>query len=170
MTQLCSNYGRVLSQLDITPEEVEETKRILQTEEELVQVLDSKTVPVSSKHAIIKKVFPVSIQNFLKIICNYHSISFATDMDEVFTVYETCRRDEENILPAVLSYVIPPTTEQLSGLRHFLENKYQDKKIQLICKTDEQLLGGFKIQVQDLEYDWSIKGKMMRLQQKLTGR
>ena len=85
-------------------------------------------------------------------------------------VYEACRRERDEILQAVLSYVIPPTAEQLAGLRHFLENKYQDKEIELICITDEQLLGGFKIQVKDMEYDWSIRGKMMKLQQKLTGR
>ena len=65
MTQLCSNYGKVLSQLDVAPEEVEETKRLLQSEKELVQVLDSKTVPVSKKYAIIKKIFPQISQHKL---------------------------------------------------------------------------------------------------------
>ena len=43
-----------------------------------------------------------------------------------------------------------------------------DVKIQIV--EDTSLLGGFILHVENDEYDWSLKGRLTRLEQKLTWR
>jgi ATP synthase F1 delta subunit len=52
-------------------------------------------------------------------------------------------------------------------LKHALAKRYSAKEIDLILNTDEKLLGGFKIEVNDEVIDLTIKNKVGKLQEYL---
>ncbi len=52
-------------------------------------------------------------------------------------------------------------------LKHTLAKRYSAKEIDLILNTDEKLLGGFKIEVDDEVIDLTIKNKVGKLQEYL---
>ena len=63
-----------------------------------------------------------------------------------------------------------PSAAQLEGIRKFLLDRYhtQDAEIRII--KDESLVGGFLIRTHDQEFDYSLKGRINALQQKLIWR
>ena len=52
----------------------------------------------------------------------------------------------------------------------FLCKKYEASKARIENQTDSTLLGGFVLRTGSDEYDWSLKGRLDRLGQKLTWR
>ena len=73
----------------------------------------------------------------------------------------------KDCLEAVLTYVTPPTSEQLEGIQNFLKKKYQGQDIKIIERVDPSIGGGFKLQAGMDEFDWSTKEKVRQLEQKL---
>lgn len=53
-------------------------------------------------------------------------------------------------------------------LKHSLAKRYKAKEVELILNTDEKLLGGYKIEVNDEVMDLTMKNKIEKLQEYLT--
>lgn len=167
MTQTAINYARVLYELSIPAEAVEETKELLLKTSQLCTVLTSPIVKKIEKHRIIDKLFPASMGNFLKLLC---------DSQEAYLLQEICQAYEEyssrmnGILTAELYYVTMPSKEQLSGIEETLKTRYHAGAVKLILKEDKSLIGGFRIRCGDKETDLSFKGRLRKLEQSLIGK
>lgn len=167
MTQTSINYGIVLYELSVPQEAAETSRRILEEVKELSKVLESPVVPFDEKEKVIGRIFPEEMKNFLCVVCKY---AHAALLPEIFQAYQDYYNEQHKILTADLHCVVPPTEEQLEGIRKFLLKKYQmqDAKIRII--KDESLVGGFLIRTRDQEFDYSLKGRINALQQKLIWR
>ncbi|MCR5410079.1 MAG: F0F1 ATP synthase subunit alpha [Lachnospiraceae bacterium] len=71
----------------------------------------------------------------------------------------------EKKLRATLRYVMPPSTAQAGRFREFIASKYDTpiEDIDLELKHDADLVGGFILQVNEDEYDWSFKGRARQI-------
>lgn len=167
MTQTANNYGVVLYELGVSKEIVEETKRIFSLTTELPKVLDSPIVAAKEKHQLIDSIFPEEIRKFLKVLCDYGSVSQIAD---VFCAYEDYADEQNGVLRATLFYVTPPNDSQLAQIKEYLGRKYNQKEVQVKLVEQPDLIGGFVIRVKDEEEDWSMKGRLNKLQQKLIWR
>ena len=167
MTQTSINYGIVLYELSVPQEAAETSRRILEEVKELSKVLESPVVPFDEKEKVIGRIFPEEMKNFLCVVCKY---AHAALLPEIFQAYQDYYNEQHKILTADLHCVAPPTEEQLEGIKKFLLKKYQmqDAKIRII--KDESLVGGFLIRTRDQELDYSLKGRINALQQKLIWR
>ena len=167
MTQTSINYGIVLYELSVPQEAAETSRRILEEVKELSKVLESPVVPFDEKEKVIGRIFPEEMKNFLCVVCKY---AHAALLPEIFQAYQDYYNEQHKILTADLHCVAPPTEEQLEGIRKILLKKYQmqDAKIRII--KDESLVGGFLIRTRDQEFDYSLKGRINALQQKLIWR
>ena len=143
-----TNYAKVLYELNIAPEVTASANAILKAAPEVSEVLSSPVVSLKEKENVIDKIFPKEICNFMKEYYN----------------------KRHNILNAELFYVVAPKKEQLDGMKNFLCKKYHTKDVQIKQIEDKSLIGGFCIRVEDEEIDYSLKGKINALQQKLTWR
>ena len=161
------SYGSVLFGLDVPEETVSKTQEILKEVPQLTDVFMNPTISLKKKYSVIDKVFPKEMRNFLKTVCRYQRMGL---MDEIFAAYDNCRESREGIIRAVLSCVTPPGEEQKKGIEAFLCRKYKAEKAKIQVCRDDSLLGGFLLRVGSDEYDWSIKGRMDRLYDTLTGR
>ena len=88
-------------------------------------------------------------------------------LDRLMDAYEERRAERANRQKAVLRYVTPPTAEQLEQIRDFLRKKYNDQGLPLELIEDPTLLGGFSITVGSDEYDWSMKGRLTQMKNRL---
>lgn len=77
------------------------------------------------------------------------------------TTKEACQQ-------AQLIYVTPPTEEQLSGIRKFLEKEFGNPDIELEMNQDVSLKSGFILRVGTKEYDWSEKGRISQLENTIS--
>lgn len=167
MIQAAINYGQVLYELSISESVIEEAASVFKTEPELKRALCSPVVEKKSKHRIIDRIFPAEIRNFLKVLVDRRDIDLVEDIFESWRSY-TCM--QEGILEASLYYVTKPQEEQLKEIKKMLCKKYEKKDVRLRLIEDSGLIGGFIIRVGDVETDWSLKGRLRQLEQKIMRR
>ena len=167
MTQTSINYGIVLYELSVPQEAAETSRRILEEVKELSKVLESPVVPFDEKEKVIGRIFPEEMKNFLCVVCKY---AHAALLPEIFQAYQDYYNEQHKILTADLHCVSAPSAAQLEGIRKFLLDRYhtQDAEIRII--KDESLVGGFLIRTHAQEFDYSLKGRINALQQKLIWR
>ncbi len=167
MTQAAINYGQVLFELSVSETAIEETDLVLKTVPELKRALNSPVVARSSKHRVIERVFPAEIRTFLKVLVDRRDIDLS---DDIFKAWRACVCRQEGILEASLYYVTEPEEEQLQEIKAMLRKKYNKKDVRLCLISDPGLIGGFIIRVGDMETDWSLKGRLKELEQKIMRR
>lgn len=167
MTQVANNYGIVLFELGVAKETVDQMKDVFAKTAELPKMLQSPVVSKDAKHRVIDGIFPEEVRSFLKVLCDRQEVDM---LDDIFAAYERAYNEHNGILSAELSYVMAPEEAQLSQMKSYLMTKYGKKQVELQMKEDPSLIGGFVLRVGDYEQDCSMKGRLERLQKKLTWR
>lgn len=167
MTQISVNYAKVLYELSIPRDIIKETAELFQTVGQLKAVLSSPVTSLKEKHHVIDLIFPSEIHNFLKEICDNQDVE---QVDEIFQAYHGYDCEMRGILEATLYYVTEPDEGQTAGIKEYLLKKYQKNEVVLTLVQDASLIGGFLLRVGDMETDWSFKGRLNQLQQKLMWR
>ena len=164
MTKSAVEYAKMLSGFQVSADAVREPKELLRLVPQLRMDLENPILDIEKKHKLIDDTFPAGMRNLLKLICDNQDFSM---MDDVLAAYEKFDFSEPEALKAVLSYVTPPTDEQLEKIRIFLSKKYQNAKLEIEATHNPDLIGGFVIRVGNQEYDWSVKSRLGKLEQRL---
>lgn len=164
---VAQGYGRVLFEMAVPQEAVEQTREMLAEVPRLAGALMNPVIAMKKKLSVIEKVFPGEMVNFLKTVCSYQRIGL---LDEIFASYDKMKEEEKNVVRAVLSCTTFPGEEQKKGLEQFLCRKYHAREARIEIRRDDSLMGGFILRVGSDEYDRSVKGSADRLAQSLHGR
>ena len=167
MTVTAVNYAKTLYELSVSTEAVQTTKEIFREVPGLKASLANPLVPFESKSRIIDRVIPEDMKNFVKVVCKHHETGL---LKEIFEDYEEICRRQKRILHAVIRYVTPPKAQQLEGIKAFLCREFQAESAEIEMIEDKSLIGGFILQADGREFDWSMRGRYRMLQQKLTRR
>lgn len=167
MTQAAINYGQVLFEMSVPKTAIEEAALVLKVVPELKHALSSPVIPKSSKHRVIDRVFPQEMKTFLKVLVERRDIDLVND---IFKAWRARVSEEEGILDASLYYVTKPDEEQIREIKAMLCRKYDKKDVRLCLIEDASLIGGFILRVGDVETDWSLKGRLRQLEQKIMRR
>lgn len=165
MTQVAINYAKVLFQLGITPEDIKEMRHRYLATEKLKEVLVSPVISKEQKHRLIEKIFDWEVQSFLKVLSDYHSMDL---LPQIAEAYKTVYYKENEVLAATLTFVTKPSEEQVAQFKEYLRKRFHEKRVHLSMKQETQLVGGFILKIGDLELDWSLRGRLRRLEQKLV--
>ncbi len=166
MTQTASRYARVLWELEIPKESIGETLSIFEESPELKTVLSDPAVYMEKKEAVVDRIFPEDMRNFLKVLCINKGITY---IEEIVSEYKIWADTHSRIINATLTYVNPPNDEQMEGIKKFLLKKYDALDVDLQEFTDPSLMGGFILTAGDQEYDWSLRGRIEAMGKKLAG-
>lgn len=171
MTEVARLYGTVLYELKVPQEMIEKTGEIFKENPELVQVLQSPVYRREKKHMVIEKIwkspeFSGLMVKFLKKACDAGAIS---EFPDIVKVREECEKLEDGILTAQLWYVTAPDEAQLEGIRQFLKQTYGKREVQITLSSHPELMGGFVLKTGDVEYDYSLLGKLKKLSQAVAG-
>ena len=166
---ICSSsavrYAETLFELNIPKETIEKTREIFSEVPQITDVLDNPTIRQEKKEQVIDKVFPREMRNFLKIVCRYRKVRL---LGEIFDAYDMRADEEEQIIRVVLFYTALPSEEQKKQMGDFIKKKYGAGDIKWVMAEDKALIGGFILQVDGKEYDYSVQGRLNRLERKLT--
>lgn len=167
MTVTAVNYAKVLDELSISKEAIQSTREIFREVPGLTKSLENPLVPFDTKCRVIDRVIPQEMGKYIKIVCKHQKVE---DLEEIFEAYDELCRKEAATIKAVMRYVTLPQETQLEGIKTFLCREFQAKNAEIEMKEDKSLMGGFILQAGGREYDWSLKGRYRRLEQKLTRR
>lgn len=66
-------------------------------------------------------------------------------------------------MDAEFHYVTMPGAAQITGMKQFLCRKYKKKDVNIRLVNQPDLVGGFVLKAGDTEYDYSLKGQLVRL-------
>lgn len=165
MTQVAINYAKVLYQLGITPEDIKEMRHRYHATDMLQEVLVSPVITKEQKHKLIEKIFDREVQSFLKVLSDYHSMEL---LPQILEAYKAVYYEENEVLAATLTFVTEPSEAQVVQFKQYLRKRFQAKRVHLSMKQEPMLVGGFILKVGDLELDWSLRGRLKRLEQKLV--
>ena len=111
-------------------------------------------------------IFPKQIRDFLELLCDHHDFNLFSEIVEAY--HEELRKVENNPNLAVqISYVVPPTDDQLNKMKEFLKEKCHADALDVTLKEDKNLLGGFIIRAGNEEYDWSMRGRLQQIERSM---
>lgn len=160
-------YAKAMSELGIAEDAVMSAAAAFDETPELNEVLGNPVISSAKKHTVIDRIFPDDIKNFIKLVTDYGKID---SIEEIFRAYEEQKKKAEGIMTAVLYYVVPPTKEQLEKIEAFICREFGTDRVQWNMERKPELIGGFILHTGGKEYDYSMHGRLKRLEQKLTWR
>lgn len=166
-SQAAIRYAEVLYSLELEDQILEETGRIWSETPELVDVLNNPVVPAEEKHALIDRIFAREIRSFLKVLTDHEKAGL---LEEILWAYGERKRKDARILRASLRYVVPPAEDQKKKMEAFLCGKFHAVGVEWELQKDPALIGGFILSAGGEEYDYSVQGRLERLEQRLTWR
>ena len=131
------------------------------------QVLKSPVVAIKEKRKLFEDVFaenlnPMTYSFLMMLITNNRE----TYLKDIARNFHDSYRKEAGYKAARLTSAIeidPATVEQFRALirKHFMT------EVDLTCKVDSKLIGGFVLQVEDQQIDASVAAKLKKLKKEL---
>ena len=164
MNQAIDKYVRLLLASETPWTSLVSSQALLKAIPVLVEQLDDPTVPLEKKHTVIDHIFSEDARGVLKALCDDGNLRF---FDQVVSAYESERQRINGGLVVTLRYVVPPTEEQLLGIKKFIKDNYPGQEFTMDLREDPSLVGGFKLIVGKDEYDWSTQGRLSQLKKQL---
>ncbi|MGN0393755.1 MAG: ATP synthase F1 subunit delta, partial [Coprococcus sp.] len=168
MTQTVMDYEKEMEKLSVSADDVRQTAEVIKTLPQIMTDMEDPTFELEKKHRMIDMVFPAQITDFLKLLCDKKDFGL---LSQIVEAYEEERRKEQAIdcIKVTITYVVPPTDEQLEKIETFVKDKYHALTIDTSMQEDKNLLGGFIIRAGNDEYDWSMRGRLQKIKQDMAG-
>ena len=166
MIRAAKDYAADLKLVENAKSNLQSVKDILEAVPQIGVEFEDPTVSLEKKRLVIDRVFPKEIRNFLKVLCDNGDFGL---LDEIELAYMELTKTPEKVeAQAELTYVTPPTPEQMEGIRLFLAKEYNNPDIKIVGKEDASIKSGFIIRVGNKEYDWSEQGRIDQLQKHIN--
>ena len=164
MVQDIDKYAKMAGSLGISASVLEQAQGIFEAVPEIMQDFSNPAHELTAKHNVIDRVFPTEIRSFLKLLCDEDAITLFPDICEA---YRNRTPEHKNYVKATLRYVTAPSEEQLARIEEFVRKKSGAEKIDFQKKEDPSLGGGFILAIDGKEYDWSNKGRVDQIKERL---
>lgn len=160
MTVFAETCAKALLDMGITRAEMQAC-RALFSDPRLAEALASPAVTQREKEAVISRLFPAGTQTFWKLLC---ADGWIAEAGHVFTAFEAAALRRENKTAAELTYVTAPDEARLREIKRMICEKEHRDGVELACRQDKSLIGGYCLRIGDMEYDKSIRSGLKRLQ------
>ena len=164
MVQDIDKYAKMAGSLGISASVLEQTQGIFEAVPEIMQDFSNPANELTAKHNVIDRVFPTEIRSFLKLLCDEDAITLFPDICEA---YRNRTPEHKDYVKATLRYVTAPSEEQLARIEAFVRKKSGAEKVDFQKKEDPSLGGGFILAIDGKEYDWSDKGRVDQVKERL---
>ena len=166
MIRAAKDYAADLKLVENAKSNLQSVKDILEAVPQISVEFDDPTVSLEKKHLVIDRVFPKEIRNFLKVLCDNGDFGLLDEIEQAYI--ELTKTPEKVEAQAELTYVTPPTPEQMERIRLFLAKECNNPDIKIVGKEDASIKSGFIIRVGNKEYDWSEQGRIDQLQKHIN--
>lgn len=130
---------------------------------DFVRMLQNPVINADKKNKVITKLFGASMNrmslSFISLMIRKHRERYLPSIAEAFAdLYKASK----GIKTAYVTSAVELAAEDKAGVLDIL-SKLTDKKIDLVEKTNETLLGGFVINLDNFQVDQSISTKIKQL-------
>lgn len=157
MIQNIENYLKSLFSANVSVSGLEDALKLIKASSELKAVLNDPNVPAADKAKVAEELFVPSVKDFILQLSKQGNID---DLEEIINSYISEINKENNVVSAKVFCVNAPDDKQLEGIKKFICKETGAEKANVEIVKNENLIGGFVIDVGDKEYDFSIKHKL----------
>lgn len=157
MIQNIENYLKSLFSANVSVSGLEDALKLIKASSELKAVLNDPNVPAADKAKVAEELFVPSVKDFILQLSKQGNID---DLEEIINNYISEINKENNVVSAKVFCVNAPDDKQLEGIKKFICKETGAEKANVEIVKNENLIGGFVIDVGDKEYDFSIKHKL----------
>ena len=157
MIQNIENYLKSLFSANVSVSGLEDALKLIKASSELKAVLNDPNVPAADKAKVAEELFVPSVKDFILQLSKQGNID---DLEEIINNYISEINKENNVVSAKVKCVNAPDDKQLEGIKKFICKETGAEKANVEIVKNENLIGGFVIDVGDKEYDFSIKHKL----------
>ena len=155
--------------LDQVAEDMESVYTTLENSQELKAVLASPVISAELKGDTLKSIFgkvsPV-VKTFLALVAENNR---ANHLDGVALKYKQLYQELQGKQEAEVTTAVPLTL----ALEKVVMEKIKtltDKKVELVSKVDQDIIGGFILRLGDQQFDASVANQLQSLEHKLSNR
>lgn len=174
MTQTGRLYGGSLYDLaaeeqltDIIRQQMDEIRQIFRENPDYVSLLREPSIPKKERIDLIHKAFNDQVEkylvNFIKLLCERNILNEYPECCDEFTRRYNL---EHGITEAVVTSAVALTDDQAEALKARLE-KISGKKVSLVRKTDASVVAGLCVEMEGVQYDGTVQGRLSGLSKKL---
>ena len=175
MTEHARVYGGSLYDLaseekltDAILGQMQEIKEIFRDNPDYLKLLSEPSVKKEERTELIEKAFGAEAErylvNFLKILCERNILREYEGCVEEFTKRYNA---DHGIVEALVTSAVDITADQKEALKAKLE-KVSGKKISLTTKIDPTILAGIKVELEGVELDGTVSGRLNDISKKLS--
>lgn len=157
MIQNIENYLKSLFSANVSVSGLEDALKLIKASSELKAVLNDPNVPAADKAKVAEELFVPSVKDFILQLSKQGNID---DLEEIINNYISEINKENNVVSAKVFCVNAPDDKQLEGIKKFICKETGAEKANVEIVKNENLIGGFVIDVGDKKYDFSIKHKL----------
>ncbi len=173
-SRLASRYAKALfslakerNKVEIVKQDLSKLTGLLHESAEFRWLLESPVITSSVKVGLVAKALTGAIDalslDFMQLLVEHRRESNLASTCRMFM--ELYKKDQ-GIMEAKVESAIPVEVAFLEGLKKSLE-KSGSKKILLTTETNESLIGGFILTLEDQQLDASVQSKLKRIRQEL---
>lgn len=159
MTERVMKYVRMLREAKLERSEAERCLKLLKSIPGLSEGLEA-----SADGVLAKKLFSAKTGEVTEKLRLNGELSL---FGEVLSAFLEGGDSAAKSLEAEISYVTPPSPEQLERIHDFIADKYLAGEVKLSVKEDKSLLSGFKLRVGSEVFDWSAEGRLKQFEEKV---
>lgn len=156
-----------LTRLNISSEDTEIVLNVINSCPDVVDTLSNPLVTYDEKQAVIKRVFPQSVERFVVNLVREHSIESISD---IFREYSEILIEKKGSIKALVRYVTPLTESQQADLRKFIMDKFVKEDVDIEYRHDPDIIGGFILNAGDIEYDKSYRTSLRLMKENLRAK
>jgi ATP synthase F1 delta subunit len=167
-------YGRSLYDLaaeenlsDDILGEMEAVKKIFDENPDYIALLSEPSVPKKERLQLVDEALGSSLTayhlNFIKILIEK---GLLREYSACLKRFRKSYNEEHGIADALVTTAVALSGDQLQQLKEKLE-KISGKKVLLKQKTDPDILGGVRVDLEGQLFDGSVKGRLSELRKKV---
>lgn len=175
MTEYARVYGGSLYDLaseekltDAILVQMQEIREIFRENPDYLTLLSEPSIKKEERTDLIEKAFGAEAErylvNFLKILCEKNIIR---EFDGCVQEFTRRYNADNNIAEAYVTSARELSDAQKAALKEKLE-KVSGKNVSLVTKVDPALIAGIKVELEGVELDGSISGRINDISKKLS--
>ena len=152
-------------------EELSEWTRMIQTNEQLLEVFSNPTIPYDQKRKVLNslitrtKIRPTTA-NFLQVLLQNQRLA---ELGEVNKRFAQVLDERSGVVSADVTTARPVPAAAQDALKAKLTTM-TGKNVRLSFKTDEELIGGLVTRIGSTIYDGSVRNHLEQAKAKLIGK
>lgn len=153
--------------LNISKEDIDVAKGVLSACPDAADTLANPLVTLDEKRAVIRKIFPKSLE---RVITSAAKSGIIPELSEIFEEYEDILLEKQGGIKAVVRYVTPLTENQQAELRKFIMEKFTKDEVDIEYRQDPDIIGGFILNAGDVEFDRSYRTSLRAIKENLKNK